>query len=298
MKSPDLSHALGPDNICFTTEIDSIPCAGVRIAFGPLAGLLAWRLVVRRPLPTGKQKRSWWGATEQKWDATQPLAHQDPSHGCSSESFVILEKQRHLRSSRSAASLPLPHSQNGKQIPEICHHREHSEAQHPLVLGALASSRAIVANFVLDTSSPFSIISRETLIALGYSPDEIPSSQTPHTSPFHTETEPVVILSVQNVRTQFRIARDGEVSRLGVQFMQDANASLFFPREHGIGPILYCQCRLLACAAEKLIHVITDDSARPLRDVPATVPLDLHQHYPAGKLSLQQRIRLIFGLSS
>jgi hypothetical protein len=44
-----LASALGPDNVLQTTEIDTIPCAGVRIPHGPLKGLLAWRLVVRVP---------------------------------------------------------------------------------------------------------------------------------------------------------------------------------------------------------------------------------------------------------
>lgn len=47
--SLDLANALGPDNSPHTTEIDSMPCAGVRIPTGPLAGLLAWRLVVGVP---------------------------------------------------------------------------------------------------------------------------------------------------------------------------------------------------------------------------------------------------------
>ena len=47
--SLELASALGPDNSPHTTEIDSMPCAGVRIPTGPLKGLLAWRLVVGVP---------------------------------------------------------------------------------------------------------------------------------------------------------------------------------------------------------------------------------------------------------
>jgi hypothetical protein len=47
--SLDLANALGPDNSPHTTEIDTMPCAGVRIPTGPLTGLLAWRLVVGVP---------------------------------------------------------------------------------------------------------------------------------------------------------------------------------------------------------------------------------------------------------
>ncbi|KAJ7628845.1 hypothetical protein FB45DRAFT_919356 [Roridomyces roridus] len=45
----DLTRAVGPDlTLPIGTEILSTPCAGVRIAHGPLRGLMAWRFVVRR----------------------------------------------------------------------------------------------------------------------------------------------------------------------------------------------------------------------------------------------------------
>ncbi|KAF8882089.1 hypothetical protein BD779DRAFT_1675077 [Infundibulicybe gibba] len=43
----ELTKAMGEDGIPQTTEIDTIPCAGVRIPHGKLSGLIAWRLVVR-----------------------------------------------------------------------------------------------------------------------------------------------------------------------------------------------------------------------------------------------------------
>ncbi|KAK7062780.1 hypothetical protein VNI00_000269 [Paramarasmius palmivorus] len=42
----DLSKAMGIDILTPTTEISSIPCAGVRIVHGRLTGLMAWRFVV------------------------------------------------------------------------------------------------------------------------------------------------------------------------------------------------------------------------------------------------------------
>lgn len=42
----DLIKVLGPDLATPTTEISTIPCAGVRIASGRLIGLMGWRLVI------------------------------------------------------------------------------------------------------------------------------------------------------------------------------------------------------------------------------------------------------------
>ncbi|KAF5372613.1 hypothetical protein D9758_005185 [Tetrapyrgos nigripes] len=42
----DLNKVMGPDLLLPTTEISTIPCAGVRIPYGKLTGLMAWRLVV------------------------------------------------------------------------------------------------------------------------------------------------------------------------------------------------------------------------------------------------------------
>jgi len=83
-----------------------------------------------------------------------------------------------------------------------------------------------------------------------------------------------VTLSIQNVVTKLRIARPGEASRLGVQFLQDAGVSLFFP--NGIGPVLYLE------------------SARSFQDVPRTVYISSG----SAKMSLPQRIRALFGLTS
>ncbi|THU98506.1 hypothetical protein K435DRAFT_29228 [Dendrothele bispora CBS 962.96] len=51
---------MGSDPILPTTEIISIPCAGVRIPYGKLSGLMAWRFVVELDTDpsNSKQKRS------------------------------------------------------------------------------------------------------------------------------------------------------------------------------------------------------------------------------------------------
>lgn len=51
-----LAEVVGPDSIPHTTELDSVPCAGIRIPAGPFSGLLAWRLVVGvHPLIQGQR---------------------------------------------------------------------------------------------------------------------------------------------------------------------------------------------------------------------------------------------------
>ncbi|KAJ6617067.1 hypothetical protein B0H10DRAFT_2034577 [Mycena sp. CBHHK59/15] len=53
-KRQDLNRVVGPDVVAPTTEISTIPCAGVRISHGPMAGLMAWRFVVEREGPRPK----------------------------------------------------------------------------------------------------------------------------------------------------------------------------------------------------------------------------------------------------
>ncbi|KAF8656658.1 hypothetical protein AX16_002462 [Volvariella volvacea WC 439] len=45
----ELSRVLGEEAIIHTAEIETIPCAGIRISYGRLCGLMAWRFVVRFP---------------------------------------------------------------------------------------------------------------------------------------------------------------------------------------------------------------------------------------------------------
>ncbi|KAJ3716682.1 hypothetical protein F5878DRAFT_537529 [Lentinula raphanica] len=54
----DLVEVLGPDLLVPTTEISSIPCAGVRIASGNLLGLMGWRLIVELD-ESEEMDRSW-----------------------------------------------------------------------------------------------------------------------------------------------------------------------------------------------------------------------------------------------
>jgi len=126
-------------------------------------------------------------------------------------------------------------------------------------------SNALVVNFILDTSLPYSIISRDTLTALGY-----PILHLLASMPLA-----VVTLSIQNIPTRFHIARPNEASRLGVQFLHDAGVSVFFPKDGlGVGPVLYVE------------------SAHLLKDVPRTIS---PQQKSGVKLTLPQRVRALFG---
>jgi hypothetical protein len=116
--------------------------------------------------------------------------------------------------------------------------RNHPHAPH-------LNNTTVVSNFILDTSLPYSIISRDTLVELGYPSHKFPSphSSDPHSEQWQDDRNPdaIVTLSIQNIPTRLRIARPGEASRLGVQFLQDAGVSIFFPRDgDAIGPVLYC----------------------------------------------------------
>jgi len=48
---------MGPDPILPTTEISTVPCAGVRIPYGKLTGLMAWRFVVELDDPPDSSHR-------------------------------------------------------------------------------------------------------------------------------------------------------------------------------------------------------------------------------------------------
>ncbi|KAL0946323.1 hypothetical protein HGRIS_012562 [Hohenbuehelia grisea] len=54
----ELNEAVGNDLMAPTTDLNSIPCAGVRISYGPLAGLMAWRFVVQLNEPDNAFKRA------------------------------------------------------------------------------------------------------------------------------------------------------------------------------------------------------------------------------------------------
>ncbi|KAJ7481932.1 hypothetical protein FB451DRAFT_1394532 [Mycena latifolia] len=56
-KRVELNRAVGPDMMKPMTEIHSIPCAGVRIAHGPLSGLMAWRFLVQLDPSTNRKSK-------------------------------------------------------------------------------------------------------------------------------------------------------------------------------------------------------------------------------------------------
>jgi hypothetical protein len=218
-----LASALGPDNILQTTEIDTIPCAGVRIPHGPLKGLLAWRLVVRIPERAGNS-HDWLKApdtneTRRRVHSMKLLSHPPPAKRTYSAS----------RSVSDHCTKPIDDSL-----------ASFGRRSFPSLQDALAPSHpqrkpiALVSNFILDTSIPHSVISREALGALGYPLSRFPKGD------FIDSDDSSVILSVQGVPTRLRFANHGEASRLGVQFLHDAGVSVFFPQNaDGIGPVLY-----------------------------------------------------------
>ena len=241
-----LAYALGPDSIPHTTEIDTVPCAGIRIPHGALTGLLAWRLVVRLA-PPAKEKRGWWSNyTDRMNNFSEPTVHTPHYTGAQ------LEIPYNPFTSVSALSLPLftqvlsptgagdLHDLARKARPSsfVLTRQPRSSKTHPqptrwtqshsqLHQTSTAISNALVVNFILDTSLSYSIISRDTLIALGY-------------PIFHSMSLATVTLSIQNIPTRFHIARPNEASRLGVQFLHDAGVSVLFPKDGlGVGPVLY-----------------------------------------------------------
>jgi len=272
-----LASALGPDNVPHGAELDSIPCAGVRIPHGQLLGQIAWRLVVRVPTTT-RGKRDWWedkegkGTYAAKWARRSSSANilggfgdidhlapprfppPRPTHSHSHSEWAVPH-----RGSISAVSLPLRKSDSSRSLTRSRHvhgrqgnghgqrHPRHDNPYAPPTTAPPPSGpqTSCVTNFILDTSLPYSIISRETLVVLGYPASQLPSPLNPASNP-HSDPDPdckdvpSVTLSIQGISTCLRIARPGEASRLGVQFLHDAGVSVFFPRNgEGLGPVLY-----------------------------------------------------------
>lgn len=260
-----LAAALGPDNISYTTEIATIPCAGVRISHGPLTGLLAWRLIVCNPSPIKPPKRSWWGSG----DGTREEGGNRPGTRAPIFPMHTAVRNSSVWSAASATSLPMKGGSGShvsltegynvtverpQSAMTVFGFPRYHEAEHAYTRQASQSEIAtatipvVATNFILDTSLPYSIISRDTLTALGYSPAHFPSSKTdPHAVEYNTteenrHSELIVSLSIQGVTTRVRVGRPGEASRLGVQYLRDASISVFFPRDgDGVGPVLYCE---------------------------------------------------------
>lgn len=216
-----LAYALGPDNVLHTTEIDTVPCAGIRIPNGALTGLLAWRLVVH---------------TQHYTEAPIPYNSFTSISALSLPLFTQALSPAGTRNLRDFGQKVRPSS-------VVLTRQPLSSKTHPQTIGRFQPQpkmghnppqlpNALAVNFILDTSLPYSIISRDTLIALGY--------PLPSILRLANISSTVITLSVQKIPTRFHIARDNEASRLGVQFLHDAGVSVFFPKDgEGVGPVFY-----------------------------------------------------------
>ncbi|KAF5312702.1 hypothetical protein D9619_002699 [Psilocybe cf. subviscida] len=307
--SEDLAAALGLDNTPHSTEIDVLPCAGVRIPYGSLTGQLAWRMVVHAPLRS-KDKHWLFSSGSEFLVQEEPCncfkckrkRQEDPSNmsGCElSRSRWSAHHRPGLNTLNSSISLPLDTAPSSAPSTNTrVTQPQPRTAHHPLL-------PRVVANFILDSSLPHSVISRETLIALGVREASLPSSTyDPHgehaddderrgEDVVDTRTQLVfhigkgkhhgpdrkgvvtgVTLSIQGVKTRVRVGRIGEASRLGVEFLKDAGASLMFPGD-GVGPVLYLE------------------SMGAVHDAPRTV-LGLSRW---KNLTLPQRVKLILGIA-
>ncbi|KIK52737.1 hypothetical protein GYMLUDRAFT_963025 [Collybiopsis luxurians FD-317 M1] len=162
----DLIKVMGYDLIAPTTEISTIPCAGVRIASGKLTGLMCWRLIV-----------------ELLDDDEQGL---DGHHRRTSWNW----KQKGKGKIREYLKRP-----------------------------------SVVANFILDTGCSKSVVSQEMLKALGFHGKYSAGSE------IHN-------LRIQGIQTPCVVARLGEASRLGGQFMTSGNLTFYFDTKLN-APVLY-----------------------------------------------------------
>ncbi|TFK31647.1 hypothetical protein BDQ12DRAFT_693803 [Crucibulum laeve] len=243
----DLQDAIGLDAIPQTTQIDTLPCAGVRIPHGKLKGLVAWCLVVKivgnhswQKIPRKENSAPNLGTAgfgehyhiqkatslspgyEEKWQedakrSPSPSAHSFSSYDydrASSSSSSHRPPQRHL------SPPPIPTS---SQLPSY----------HP---------SAITTNFILDTTHSTSLIPSSTLLQLGFKPATVISGRR-------------VKLDVQGVCAEFTIGADGDAGRLGLDWMLEAGASFRLDREFGM-PVLYTDMGVVG------------------RDIPRTVKLD------------------------
>jgi hypothetical protein len=224
-----------------------VPCAGIRIPQGALTGLLAWRLVVRLASPT-KETRGWWNDyADRRNSYSEPTVYTPhytglpiPYNPFTSVSALSLPLFTQVLSPTGAGNnnLHADFARNVRPSSLMLTRQPHSSKIHPQTirqsqLHQTSPPSALTVNFILDTSLPYSIISRDTLIALGYPPPSI--LHLASSMPLATVT-----LSIQNIPTRFHIARPNEASRLGVQFLHDAGVSVFFPKDGlGVGPVLY-----------------------------------------------------------
>ncbi|KAI4517787.1 hypothetical protein K525DRAFT_289232 [Schizophyllum commune Loenen D] len=194
--SREVNRIVGDDNAPHTTEIDTIPCAGLRIMHGPLKGLFAWRLVVR----------------------VDPSTSAGPHTGAGFDSNSMTASSRRTSTSTAWSA----RSSTTNTTPD-----------------------AIVANFVLDTASPYTRVCPETLLALGYTGGMRPGQ--------------IAAVTVQGIRTPCVVGHPGEANSIGAPFIVDGSLTFYF--DHRLdAPVLYA--RRIGHTADDRAHVPSQYNAR------------------------------------
>ncbi|EAU87169.2 hypothetical protein CC1G_05858 [Coprinopsis cinerea okayama7 len=274
-----LENAIGPDNVPHTTELDTIPCAGIRIPNGPFTGLLAWRFVVRlqdkakvsTPHLTPATPRTLRQHMRQRSEDARSLFSLQPppkiGHGHTRSRSQVEFTPPFYKSEFSTSTSAL--STLSTAAPSIISTRSdsiHSATRNPQ--SGSSHSQAVVTNMILDTSSSHNTISRGTLLALGASDAFIDQLEKSETS---------VSLYLQDVQKpiSFRLAAEGEPGRLGVQFLEEARVNICIG-EGGRGGIVWADSAL--------------ETKLYLKEVPRTIPLP--------KMNIQNKIRGLFNLAA
>ncbi|KAI5886643.1 uncharacterized protein SCHCODRAFT_02642259 [Schizophyllum commune H4-8] len=194
--SREVERIVGDDNAPHTTEIDTIPCAGLRIMHGPLKGLFAWRLVVRvdHSLSTG--------------------AGDGLGAGSSNGAGTGFDSNSMTASSRRTSTSTVWSSSSARSRNTVRSSSANTDTPPD----------AIVANFVLDTASPYTRVSPETLLALGCAGGMRPGQ--------------IAAVTVQGVRTACVVGQPGEANSIGAPFIVDGSLTFYF--DHRLdAPVLY-----------------------------------------------------------
>lgn len=240
-----LADAVGADNVPYTTEIDTVPCAGIVIPNGAFQGLLVWRLVVRL----------------QHTDKPSMLPRQPyigvGAEGSSNETLHGMTANHGPLASTSSLPATATATDQWTVLPRP------ADESYPC--------SAVVANFILDTSSPRNTITRPALEALGVPETRILQLEQPASK---AKTIVLYIQSIQHGIT-FHLADYGHPGRLGVRFLEESGANVSM--ESGRGGVLWVDT--------------TSRMRSPFWDIPRTIPLPK----PAAS-SLQARVRAIFCL--
>jgi len=161
-ESADVRLAVGDDCLSHTTEIDAMPCAGIRISSGKLNGLMVWRFVVRLAGSTMDRTIAW--------------------------------------------------------------------------------NNAVVGNFILDTSSPYSLISPGILAAMRYRGKIHPGQS--------------ITLLIQGVETRCVVGDHGECSRLSMDFLIAGSLTLFFSSQLDV-PVLYVESNRGKPSMEHILQTVS-----------------------------------------